>query len=248
MGHHDLPKFTAAVTTTQARKRLPLRLLVVTGLMLGATGAQATTVTVNLGASAEDFVENGLGPDIATGRGTYALDQGACLYDGTNTTCTLSGSFTSDLPGFTTGTYAYVTAYAGSGLSPIRAISSVGDPNFFNYTATSLSTSMTLNLTTPGSGTFVQPVVSGGFFDSALINLNYATLDPYTCSGAAVTTCSAAFVGLTNGAIGQAKVTTTVQFNTVVPLPPTLYLLGTALGLVGTRFAGKRQARRSPAA
>ncbi|MEO8223464.1 MAG: hypothetical protein ABI661_01560 [Gammaproteobacteria bacterium] len=247
MSHHDLPKFIAEATTSQTRKRFPLGLLVVTGLMLGATGAQAATVTANLGASAEDFVENGLGPDIATGRGTYALDQGACLYDGTNTTCTLSGSFTSDLPGFMAGTYTYVTAYAGTGLSPIRAISSVGDPEFFNYTAASPSTSMTMNLTTPGSGTFVQAVVSGGFFDPAVIGLTYTTLAPYICSGAAVGSCSASSVGLTNGAIGKAKATTTVQFTTVVPLPPTLYLLGTALGLVGTRVAGKRQARRSPA-
>jgi len=248
MRQHNLPNCVADAATTPALKRLPLGLLVTAGLMLAATGAQATTVTVNLGASAENFVENGLGPDIATGRGTYAFDQGACLYNGTTTTCTLSGSFTATLPGFTTGTYTFVTAYAGTGLSPIRGISTISDPNFFNYTAASLSTSMTLNLTTPGSGTFVQPVVSGGFGVPALINLFYTIVDPYTCSGVAVAVCSAGNVGLTNGAIGKSSVTTLVQFDTVVPLPPTLYLLGTALGLVGTRVAGKRRKQRNPAA
>ena len=81
-----------------------------------------------------------------------------------------------------------------------------------------------------------------------LVSLIYTNVDPYVCSGVAVAVCSAANVGLTNGAIGKSSVTTLVQFDTVVPLPPTLYLLGTAIGLVGTRVAGKRREQRNTAA
>jgi len=188
-----------------------------TGVLLGSFAAQATPVTVNLGQSAEHFVEHGLGPDISTGRGTYAFDQGNCLFDGTNTTCTLSGAFTGTTSGFTAGTYTFVTEYSGTGLSPIRGISTVSDPNLFSYLSLSSSTSMTLNLFTTG-GHFVEPLVTGGFGTATLLGLNFAYVT-YACSGVAVATCTPGAVGLTNGAIGQGPVTTIVTFDN--PVPPT---------------------------
>jgi len=195
-------------------------LCAITGGLLGSFAAQATPVTVNLGQSAEQFVEHGLGPDMSTGRGTYAFDQGNCAFDGTNTTCTLSGAFTGTTSGFTAGTYTFVTEYGGTGLSPIRGMSTVGNPNLFNYLfPLPSSASMTLNLFMTG-GSFVEPLVTGGLPTATALDLNF-TYVTYACSGVTVATCSPSAVGLTNGAIGQGPVTTIVTFNNPVTVPPT---------------------------
>jgi hypothetical protein len=200
--------------------RVLIGLCAMTGLLSGSLAAQATPVTVNLGQSAEQFVEHGLGPDMSTGRGTYAFDQGNCLFDGTNTTCTLSGAFSGTTSGFTAGTYTFVTEYSGTGLSPIRGISTVGDPNLFNYLfPLPSSASMTLNLVTTG-GHFVEPLVTGGFSTPTVLELNF-TYVTYACSGVTVATCTPGTVGLTNGAIGQGPVTTVVTFDNPVPTTTT---------------------------
>jgi hypothetical protein len=194
-------------------------LCAMTGLLLGSLSAQATPVTVNLGQSAEQFVEHGLGPDSSTGRGTYAFDQGNCLFDGTNTTCTLSGAFTGTTSGFTAGTYTFVTEYGGTGLSPIRGMSTVSNPDLFEYFPLPSSSSMTLNLFTTG-GNFVEPLITGGFGTATLLGFNF-TYVSYACSGVTVATCTPGTVGLTNGAIGQGSVTTIVTFDNPAPTTTT---------------------------
>jgi hypothetical protein len=208
--------------------RVLIGLCAMTGLLLGSFAAQATPVTVNLGQSAEDFVEHGLGPDISTGRGTYAFDQGNCLFDGTNTTCTLSGAFTGTTSGFTAGSYTFVTEYGGTGLSPIRGMSTVENPNLFSYLSPfPSSTSMTLNLFTTG-GHVVEPLVTGGFSTATALGLNF-TYVTYACSGVAVATCTPGAVGLTNGAIGQGPTTAIVTFDNPVPPTTTTTTLPTGL-------------------
>jgi len=195
-----------------------LRGLVVTGLLLTAVAARAMPVTVNLGPSAETFVEYGLGPN-ADNLGTYAFDQGSCAFDGTKTTCTLSGAFTGSVAGFSTGTYTLVTSYAGTNRTTALVGTSIsGTPNFFSYTSAAPSTTITLNLHTD-SGPFVQPVVTGGGYLPAITAFAFTFVPPYTCSGVAVAPCSAGAVGLTNGAIGQSRVTTVVSFD--IPSDPT---------------------------
>lgn len=195
-----------------------LTIFVVAGLLLTSIAAQAAPVTVNLGQSAENFVEYGLGPN-SENLGTYAFDQGTCAFDGTNTTCTLSGAFTGSTPGFTAGTYTLVTRYGGNDRTTALVGTSIsGNPNFFNYTSGSPSTSITLNLV-GASGTFVQPVVVGGQYDPTVIAFGFLFVPPYMCSGVAVVPCSAGLVGLTNGAIGQSHVTTIVTFDVSTPGP-----------------------------
>ena len=195
-----------------ASVNIKLSIFVVTGLLLTCVAAQAVPVTVNLGQSAENFVEYGRGPN-PDNLGTYAFDQGACVFDGTNTTCTLSGAFTGSAPGFTSGTYTLVTRYGGNDRTTALVGTSIsGNPNFFTYTSGSPSTSITLNLA-GASGTFVQPVVAGGGYDQAVTAFAFSIVPPYTCSGVAVVSCTPGSVGLTNGAIGQSRVTTVVSFD-----------------------------------
>lgn len=191
--------------------KIRLGMFVVTGLLLTSVAARAQPVTVNLGESAENFVEYGLGPN-SDNLGTYAFDQGACAFDGTNTTCTLSGAFSGSTPAFASGTYTLVTKYAGNDRATALVGTSISaDPNFFTYTSASPSTTITLNLTT-GSGTFVQPVAAGERYDPAVTTFAFAVVPPYTCSGVVVDPCTQESVGLTNGAIGQSRVTGTVSF------------------------------------
>ncbi len=195
---------------------IQLRILVATGLLLTSGAARALPVTVNLGESAEPFVEYGLGPD-SDNLGTYAFDQGTCAFDGTRTTCTLSGAFTGAAAGFTTGTYTLVTSYAGNDRAAALVGTAIPDmPNFFSYTSAAASTSITLTLHTE-SGMFVQPLLAGGSFDPALTALAFSFVPPYTCSGVAVAPCTPASVGLTNGAIVQSPVTTVVSFDVSAP-------------------------------
>jgi hypothetical protein len=206
------PNCITLETPMGAAVSIRLSIFVVTGLLLTSVAAQAVPVTVNLGQSAENFVEYGLGLN-SDNLGTYAFDQGACAFDGTNTTCTLSGAFTGSVPGFTSGTYTLVTKYGGNNRTTALVGTSISsNPNFFTYTSASPSLSITLNLVA-ASGTFVQPVVVGGAYLPAVTTFGFAVVPPYTCSGVAVAPCTLESVGLTNGAIGQSRVTTVVSFD-----------------------------------
>src|ERR1700688_1485611 len=70
------------------------------GLLLTSFLAHAASVTVNLGPSAQNFTETGIGPNTG-GLGQWFLTLGACTPVGGNTTCILSGSFTGTAPGLT---------------------------------------------------------------------------------------------------------------------------------------------------
>ncbi len=183
----------------------------IVGLLLTAVAAQAAMVTVNLGQSAENFVEYGLGPN-SDNLGTYAFDQGACAFDGTNTTCTLTGEFTGSDPSLASGTYMLVTRYAGNDRTAALVGTSIAaNPDFFTYTSASPSTSITLHLI-GADRTLVQSVVAGENFVPAITSFAFLSVAPYTCSGTPVLVCTPEAVGLTNGAIGQSRVTTVVSF------------------------------------
>src|ERR1700690_3961535 len=168
----DLRGYVNSITLVMpmggASVNIRLSIFVGTGLLLTSVAAQAVPVTVNLGQSAENFVEYGLGPN-SDNLGTYAFDQGSCAFDGTNTTCTLSGAFTGSAPGFTSGTYTLVTRYGRNNRTTAFVGTSIpGNPNFFPYPSAPPSTSITLNLVA-ASGTVVQPVVVGGTYQPAVI-------------------------------------------------------------------------------
>jgi hypothetical protein len=210
------------------------KLAILTGLLttFAIGSAQADTI-INLGASTQLFTEYGLGETaLGSNVGQWSIAQGAGTNDGTTSTYTLSGSIaSSNLAGFTSGTYSFVTTYTGalapSGPAPIGQASGPGSSSFF-YSVLDPSTTMTLNLVN-GANTFTETVFANGQFNVA--GLNFSDVDPISCGGLAVAICDPAHVGLTNGASFSSPVTITIDIPTAVPEPSTWAMM--ILGFVG---------------
>ena len=159
-------------------------------LFLAAVPASAL---VTLGQSNQNFVLTGIGPN-AQGAGQGSVVWGSCVFDGTNTTCTLSGSYSGLGPG---GSYAFVISYAGNGAFPLIAIFPPGS-NQFSFQAISNYSSFVINLT-PSSG----PVIS--FYSFA--NWTWQFSGP-TCTVTGVAQpCNASQVAQTPGATMTGPVT-----------------------------------------
>jgi uncharacterized protein (TIGR03437 family) len=106
--------------------------------LIGSAGQQAWAGT--LGQSNQNFTLTGVGAN-ASGDGVSQVTYGDCSFDGTNTNCTLSGSFTGLGPG---GTYDFVLSYPGNGPSPLTAITAPGS-NYFTFHLTSGGFTYTFN-------------------------------------------------------------------------------------------------------
>ena len=178
------------------------------GLLGTALVAQADSITVNLGQTAQNFTMAGSGPNGA-GLGQYVITLGACTVAGGNTTCTLSGSFTGTTPGFTSGTYSVVTTYLGTGPTPFLGAEQAIGSDFFVFTSVPQTATVTLNLTT-STGTVIVPMVANSqFATGASFSLLYAAP---ICSGTAVPNCTVSKVGLANGASITGPVTGSATF------------------------------------
>ena len=171
-------------------------------LHLFVIGASMLAVSANgqvtLGASNQNFTLTGIGGN-ATGQGQSVMGWGSCAFDGTTTTCTLSGPYTYSGVATalgTSGTYSFVVSYAGQGTFPLNAVSQTPGSNLFYASATAnYNFSITL---TPSSGTPVH------FYSFANFQVLYSNA---TCSGTAVSTCGIGQVGLTPGAVITGPVT-----------------------------------------
>jgi uncharacterized protein (TIGR03437 family) len=144
-----------------------------------------SSAVVTLGASTQNFVLTGLGGN-SSGQGQSRMTWGSCTFDGTNTTCTLSGPFTGFGNG---GTYSFTVVYSGNGTFPLNAVSTTPGGNLFFAQATgNLSFSVTL---TQANGSKTS------FYSFA--NFNFQFANP-TCTGVASNACGVGQVGLTPGA------------------------------------------------
>ncbi len=120
-----------------------------------------------MGVSNEIFKLTGIGPN-STGQGQSAITWGNCVFDGTTTTCTLSGPFT----GFgKDGAYSFVVSYPGNGAFPLIAVNNPGSNLFFAQAVRNYN--FVINLTEAGGN-----VTS--FYSFA--NFNFLFSDP-TCTG-----------------------------------------------------------------
>jgi uncharacterized protein (TIGR03437 family) len=164
-----------------------VKLIVIPVLFLLLAAAPASAI-VTLGLSNQNFGLTGIGGN-ASGEGQSTVTFGSCVFDGTNTNCTISGPYT----GFGTGgTYSFVVSYPGNGQFPLNAVSQSPGSNLFSYQATN-NFSLVITLI-QNSG----PSIS--FYSFA--NFSFFYTSSATCTGLGGGTCSVGQVGLTpNGTI-----------------------------------------------
>jgi uncharacterized protein (TIGR03437 family) len=147
-----------------------------------ASGQTATYTTSN-----QTVILTGLGG--SGGVGQSRVTWGNCVFDGTNTKCTVTAPYTGVGGG---GTISMVLAYKGSGISP--------------FTANSISPGsdlITFGLTPGSSGTISVSLTESTGATVAFLSNNFTFFYDFTasCSGTSVSSCSVGQVGLTPGAI-----------------------------------------------
>ena len=218
-----------------------LKLTTLAVALLSSSTMFAGTITVNLGQSAENYTLVGTGG--SNGYGTYMVEQGTCVAGATDTTCTLTGSYTGLTAGYSSGTYSLITTYAnGEGINAISSdpVSSPDGGNFFVLEPPfSSDLQITLDLDDI-SGMKVLPVIVNGAF--AGDNLSVSAVDS-VCSGLPEgVPCTQGNVGLNSGSSIFSPVTGTATFNTEivksagpVPEPGWLVLSGVPAALLMLR-------------
>jgi uncharacterized protein (TIGR03437 family) len=149
--------------------------------MAGAS-SQAFATVATLGVSKQNFGLTGIGKNSA-GQGRSKITWGTCAFDGSNTTCTLSGTFTGFGGG---GNYSFVITYPGNGAFPLIAVTNPGSDLFSAQALSDFSLTITL---AENNG----PTVS--FYSFA--NFGFVFSAP-TCTG--VATCAVGQVGQTQNA------------------------------------------------
>jgi uncharacterized protein (TIGR03437 family) len=138
---------------------------------------QAQQGDITLGQSTQTITLTGNGPDV-NGNGTFTLTWNDCSYNGTATTCTLSGPFTGLGPG---GTWDLQLIYPGNGPSPVTATAPAGS-NSFTISLSAGSVHFVFNESNGTSITFPYNTGSIYFVQS----LTACTGNPPTCGVAGV--------------------------------------------------------------
>lgn len=147
-----------------------------------AQAAGATPLT--LGLTSQPFTLTGIGAN-AQGDGQSKVGWGTCAFDGANTNCTLSGTYTGFGSG---GTYMFVLSYPGQGAFPLIAVSQAPGSNLFTFQAQS-QYSLVITLAENNGPTL-------SFYSFANFSFNYNGAG--TCT--LVSPCAVGQVGLTANA------------------------------------------------
>jgi hypothetical protein len=223
--------------------RISTSVCVLASLLLAAPAMRATSISVNLGQSAQDYVMIGQGNNGAN-YGTYLNTQGSCVAGASSTTCSLTGSYTGSTAGYTGGTYDFVTTYSGTGASPLGAISEdpIGGANqdYFYFNNIPTGTTMYLQLDESGGPNYDIPIYAGGSFVGGFDVLYVSPVCGGTSLGGA--SCDQIDVGLVSGATYTGEVTGSATFDSStvvtgnpVPEPEWLTLGGLPLLLAMMR-------------
>jgi uncharacterized protein (TIGR03437 family) len=157
---------------------------------------------------------------------------GSCSYDGTNTTCTVSGPFTGLGAG---GTYAFTLKYPGNGPTPLTGITNAPGSNYiyFNLSAGSFTDAFT-----ESDGTSVS-------FTTDTLQFSFVSS---TCTGNP-SSCSVGAVGSTPGATITGQVSGTFDPTPVIQTAITAQSYGgfasiapaTWVEIYGTNLATTKQ-------
>ena len=168
-------------------------------LFIGA--GQHAWAQINLGQSTQNLTLTGVGPN-SSGEGVSVVTWGDCSYNGTDTICTLSGTFTGLGPG---GTYVYTLTYSGNGPSPLDAITQPGS-NLFSISLSSGSLTFDFD---ESNGTTVSYDHSGSLY--YVPGLATCTGNPPSCGvGAVGQTPGATITGPVSGTLDVPPVIQTV--------------------------------------
>jgi uncharacterized protein (TIGR03437 family) len=164
-------------------KSFPVLLFFSCAILSSTASAQTATYT----SSQQKVTLTGLGG--SSGVGQSRVTWGNCVYDGTNTNCTITAPYTGVGGG---GTISIVLAYKGNGISP--------------FTANSISAGsdlVTFGLTAGSSGSISVSLIENTGVTVAFLSNNFTFFYDSTasCSGTAVPTCSIGQVGLAPSAV-----------------------------------------------
>jgi len=225
----------------RVQMRLRHGIYVLAGILAMACSLQAADVTVDLGASAQNFVEYGVG-DNGSGyaNGGYNKDWPASLEA---IQPIRFQAATPDDAGVYGGTYEFLTNILVP--LPYPAWKAYRVPQvvvifYFEYLAP--GTTITLDLDETGGPDYVIPIYAGGAF----VNGYNVTDTSSACSGTAVAFCDPWYVGEQPGAIFSSPVTGLSTFATTTattaPEPSSLALAGIGIfGIVGMLWADPRK-------
>ena len=143
----------------------------------------ASAVVLTLGPSTQPVTFTGTGVN-ASGAGTSRFSWGSCVYDGNNTTCTVSGLYTGLGEG---GAYSFVLTYRGNGPSTLSGVASPPGSDLVTYMLS--QGSFQFSITPNGSASPVR------FYDLT----EKLFFDPATASCTGVSTCGVGAVGVSVG-------------------------------------------------
>src|SRR5580658_1862270 len=161
-------------------------------IALFSSGASAAAPTATYTGSNQAVTLTGLGG--SAGVGQVRVSWGSCVYNGTNTNCTISAPYTGVGGG---GTISIVFIYPGNGQSPFLANSITPGSNNLTFApfAPGTTGTITVNLMENTGATVSFLTSSTGF-----PNFNFNYNGSGTCTGIATSSCSVGQVGLTPGA------------------------------------------------
>lgn len=178
-----------------------MKRIIFAGLFCLIFGAgQQAFAQINLGQSTQNLTLTGIGPN-SSGNGQSRITWGNCSYDGTKTTCVLSGPFTGLGPG---GTWVYTLTYPGNGPSPLLAITAPGSELF------------SLSFTGQGGLSFVFNESNGTSVTYPNSGSLFYVQGLFSCTGTAVSSCDPGTVGQTPGAIQSGPVNGTLNVAPII--------------------------------
>ncbi len=163
----------------------------------------ASGVILTLQPSAQAVTFTGIGKN-QTGAGTASISWGSCVFDGANTSCTVSGSYTGLGSG---GTYRFLLVYPGNGPSPLGSVANPPGSDLVYYTLS--------------AGTFGFTIIPNTGEPVTFYNLNFGLFfSPSTDSCAGVgSACSVGAVGTTPGATITGPVNGTFDATPIISAP-----------------------------